>query len=131
MAYQVPVQWKHGDIPTAAQMNRYSDGLNAIKNKWGNSALNFAVALRMNLQYSYSPHFTATDTPLLFIHKLRYLHYGGSGNLASLDGTQSSALSAPSGGGVGVYDLDNANWLAYGMLYFVTGADFCAEDTTG
>ena len=128
MAYSVPKQWSHGDIPTAADFNRYSDGCNDIVGRIGSVTVAFCVPEANRL-------LVATEEVLgdtfACVHRARYLHYRGTGNLTNLDSSKSSALSAPDGGGVGVYDLDSVSWLAYGQLYFVTGVDFCVEDAEG
>ena len=43
MAYVAPPQWQHGDIPTAALMNRYRDSLNALKAVFDETPQNVAA----------------------------------------------------------------------------------------
>ena len=120
MAYEVPPVWSHGDVPTAALMNTYSNGQNAID-----------ALLDISDKNVTSPVFDGDedDAIWIFTHLNRYLIYddectvyqwGNADNITSLE--------EPPVGEVGVYDLDTISWLTYGMVYAVEGTAWAIED---
>jgi len=126
MAYAVPKVWEHGDVPTAADMDKYSDALDAIHAKSGDVARNYAALREREF---YRAEFA--DSDYFLVHKFRYLFFKSTGSIVSLaDSTQTESLS-DGGAAWGVYDLDGVSWLAYGMVYQVTGVSFCFESETG
>lgn len=127
MAYAVPKVWVHGDVLVAADLNKYRDGLNEIRNKSKDRAINFCFS---DLRGGFQPGFGNTqpltdDCAFYFVHKRRLLWFKGKGKVMSLDGTKFAPVSVDSGWSS--YDLDSVSWLAYGMLYRVVGVGGCVE----
>ncbi len=120
MAYVTPPRPTVGTtIPTAADLNKYSDALNALNGLLG-SARNFAVP----------ENFT---TNAIFIwHKWRWLHYltasGETATISDPGGVGANVTLSDSGAAPAAYDMSNVSWLTEGSLYSVDGADMAAED---
>ena len=120
MAYQVPKQWSHGDQPTAADMQKYSDALNALNASFGSAFYNFAT-----------PYSLYDDTQeYYFVHARQYLIYTSTGTIEDPAGVEAS-VTLSSSGVFNSYDLDQVGWLTYGMLYQVIGCSVCLESDTG
>jgi hypothetical protein len=109
--------WAAGDYPTAAELQKYSDSLNAIHATLGNSAVNMATIANVS-----SAHYT-------LVHTARYLWFRSTGLLVDPAGIEDSiSLSDPDR--PTRYDLDQVSWLTYGATYYVTGVSWCAESET-
>jgi hypothetical protein len=115
MAYETPPQWIHGNVPTAALMNKYSDALKALKSRFDDTSM-FLVAA------------TAIDnSDWAFAHVHRYLWYKGSGYLTDVaDRTQQVSLSDTDDKWER-FDLGSVSWLYPGKLYEVTDVDGAIE----
>lgn len=123
MAYQVPRQWAHGDIPTGALMQRYSDALNDLKTRVDTQS-----------RFNQAGWTEGDDSKYSFIRVHRYLHYtldDGSGTLYDPDNPENSAsLSATDEefeNHFVAFDLSGVPWLYPGKLYRVDGVDGCFE----
>lgn len=131
MAYTAPPQWAHGDIPTAANMQKYSDGLNAIYTAINGKKHIRASRLRQWLtRSSDTHHLGVTDalSYLLNVHQWRWLLYQGAGTLSNVAGSETTSLPDTTNGGTNTFDLDSVDWLNYGMIYRVNGVNFALED---
>lgn len=118
MAYAVPFQWAHGDYPTAARLNLYKSGLDAIHDALGDYSLNPAVARRIDPVQGY-----------YFLHRHRWLLYRGAGRIEDPAGVGETVnLSEADDMGWTTYDLDNVEWLIPGKLYQVQAVIACLED---
>jgi hypothetical protein len=116
IAYSPPPVWNHGDIPTAALLQTYSDSLNAIYAILGDDNTEPAIEeLRDGKQ-------------AIFIHRFRWLHFRDGGTMRQYGGTEDTqvALTADANENK-VMDLDTISWLTYGMLYEVEGVKFVFE----
>lgn len=121
MAYATPPAWEHGDIPTAALMNRYRDALNEIKAVLDVSPHNAAAPIY--------PGADEDEAEWQIVHLNRYLVYPDEATLYDPTNEENSAsLPKPAAGVKGVYDLDTVAWLAYGMTYVVKGCAWVIED---
>lgn len=130
MAYSAPPLWEHGDIPTAADMNKYSDGLNAIYTALVAKRHFPAAKVRQYLSTGADTHFQAVTTDNSYcvaVHTMRFLVYGGSGALTNLAGTETTSLQDITGG-TNIFDLDSVGWLNYGQVYRITGVAWAMED---
>lgn len=118
MAYSVPDQWEHADVPTAAKMNKYSDSLNAI-NSWQGLYVGFAIP-------------KSNSETLYIIHKWRWLWYmstsGGTATIVDPSGVNDDVTLADATSAMTVYDLSNVSWLVQGAAYKLTGFDYVSED---
>lgn len=118
MAYQVPPRWSHGDIPTGAHMQKYSDALNALKTKADGGLWNMAGRAGQ----------TGGGTAWTFVHVHRYLYYDSSGEIIDPDNAENSvALQDPDDGTWGRYDLSTVGWLYPGKMYNVDDVNGCFE----
>ncbi len=122
MAYQVPPAWSHGDVPTAAKMNTYSNGQSATK-----------ALLDVSDKNVTSPVFDGDedDAIWVFTHLNRYLIYDDECDVYEYGGISNSnrtSLTEPPEGEIGIYDLDAIGWLTYGMRYVVEGTAWAIED---
>lgn len=129
MAYAVPPYWTHFatqiaesptptayNVPSAALMNRYSDGQNEINTRMGSYAINMAVG-------------QITDPSWAIIcHRMPWLHYREAGTLTDINGANEITLSAEDNT-YAVYNLDTISWMLPGTLYQVTGCVMAAEST--
>lgn len=106
--------WRHGDYPTAADLNAYSTDLNAAHNLLGDVGISKGCWHESNARFYLN-------------HVYRYLYWDSVGKVESLDGANSVSLSEPPTG-VGQMDLDTVDWLQYGQIYLVTGVTWCIED---
>lgn len=130
MAYAVPKQWAHGETVSHTNMQKYSDGLNAIHAKTGDAAYNYAIL------WPYDNYDVVYDNSFyVFVHKKRYLWFRSTGELvdpvrhadpAGLAGEDDIGLSE-TGTDYGIYDLESIDWLVYGALYYVTGVTVAME----
>lgn len=120
MSYTPPKQWRHGDQPDGAEMQKYSDGLNFLNAILGGQQLNFAVPFsRMEDAQEY-----------WLVHKRRYLIYRSTGKIHDPTGANEPiSLSNPEE--INIYDLDQIIWMTPGKLYRVVGCSVCMEDARG
>jgi hypothetical protein len=119
MPYSAPPQWSHLDYPTAAKMNLYKAGLDAISAQQPAFKTNGAVCQRMNTVQGY-----------YLINRWRWLLYLGSARIDDPAGV-SDEVSLPDNGGWSAYDLLQVDWLYPGKLYQVQEATCCFEDYEG
>lgn len=120
MAYAVPEQWSHGEYPTAAKINKYKDGLDAIYAALGTYQFNPAVARRLGSVQGY-----------YFLHRHRWLIYRadpGAGRIEDPAGVGETITLTATGGNWGSYDLSQVKWLTPGKLYQVQAVVACLED---
>ena len=106
--------WAHGDYPKAVDLNAYTSDLITAHNQGGD------VGISMGCWHQSSAEFYLT-------HTYRYLYWDSTGQIESMDGSQTVGLSEPPNG-AGQVDLDTVDWLQYGMVYRVTGVTWCIED---
>jgi hypothetical protein len=116
-AYVVPPQWEHGDVITAADMNRYKSALDAARAKISDQAFN--VAVRKN---------NTQDRGFWFIHRHRWLHYVGNGEIVDPSGVNKAEEISGEAGKFSVFDLSGVSWLAEGALYNVKDVNYAVED---
>lgn len=118
MAYIAPPAWAHLDKPTAAKLNLYRDGLDAVRALTGDAPINVAVAQIMGTVAHY-----------YFVNRWRWLLYLGAGHLLDPAGV-ADAVSLSDTGGWASYDLLQVSWLYPGKLYQVQDVTCCFEDAT-
>ena len=123
MAYEVPRQWAHGDVPTGALMQRYSNSLNALK-----------PLVDTYSRKNQAGWVQGDDSKYMFVHVHRWLFYtldDGSGNIYDPDFPDNSATlsetDAESEGNYYRFDLSGLPWLYPGKMYRVDGVDGCFE----
>jgi hypothetical protein len=117
MPYTPPEHWSHGDYPTAAKINKYKDGLDAIYALTGSYASNGAVRANTG---SYDGYY--------LIHRLRWLIYRGAGQIMPAGGVGEVVTLTGDGSTWLSYDLSQVEWLAEGTLYHVEDVEACLED---
>lgn len=120
MAYSVPEQWEHGEYPTAAKMNKYKDGLDAIYANLGDYVVNPAVARRIDPVQGY-----------YFLHRHRWLVYRAdpdAGRIEDPAGVGETVTLTATGSNWASYDLGQVDWLIPGKLYQVQSVVACLED---
>lgn len=119
--YSPPPHWQHGDQPTAGAMNLYSQDIISIYGVYGPVSFNVAIrSIRLEEFELRGPEYYT------FLHRYRWLHYLGDGEISSMDGTNTNNL-ADTAGAVKVFDMTTVDWLAYGELYKVSGLTFACE----
>lgn len=121
MAYQVPKQWSHGDRVGAADMQKYSDGQDAINAGLAVFPYNFATPYS---QYSDTQDF-------YLIHKKKFLIYISSGVINDPTGVNEDITLSNDNDVFNSYDIDTVPWIFYGGLYRVIGCSVCMEDEMG
>jgi hypothetical protein len=120
MAYAVPFVWSHGDYPTAARLNLYKSGLDAIHDALGDYAVNGAVARLITPVQGY-----------YFLHRHRWLLYRAApdaGRIEDPSGVGESVTLSATGSEWGNYDLSTIEWMIPGKLYQVQDVVGCMED---
>lgn len=118
--YSTPESWAHGDYPTAANLNKYKSGLDAIHDALGDASLNMAVARRIDPVQGY-----------YFLHRQRWLIYRADPSAGSIEdpsGVGETITLTATGGSWDSYDLGTVSWLIPGKLYQVQGVVACLED---
>lgn len=127
MAYQVPPRWAHGNTLSAANLNKYSDGLNDIHTVIGDQVFVQAVPLVIT-QWSVHKVWVGQAVNktawLTMPHKARYLCYQGEGKLESYNGDKTTLSNQAA---FNVFDLETVDWLWYGRLYKITGCTMAVE----
>jgi hypothetical protein len=128
-SYASPPVWHHGDIPTAADMNKYRDALNFLNDTIGGGAINYPVFMNRNHQPGNVD--TGQESNLRFFHRHRWFHYFNTeANVKLVDETDADnehSISDTSGD-FKVLDLDTIDWMTPGKPYRVEEIDWCAED---
>lgn len=119
MAYQTPPTWAYLEYPTAAKMNQYKAGMDAIYAQMGSSKLNPAVCKRM-----------ATVQGYYHVNLRRWLIYLGAGRIEDPAGVNEQ-VSLSDNGGWSAYDLMQVDWIYPGKIYQVQAVTCCFEDITG
>ena len=115
--YGVPPTWARGDTVSHTEMNAYKTALDAARTQTGDVQWNVLV-MRNNTQ----------DRGYFLLHRQRYLHHIGNGELLDPSGAGDAVALTGDGANVVAYDLLNVSWLAEGMLYEVKDVTFCCED---
>lgn len=117
--YVAPQQWSRGNVPTAALLNKYSTGLNAIHETTGDMAVNPCVQAYLS------------EAVFFLTHTHRYLFYLSKGEIEDPNGVEDPvSLTEQKTGAVTRFDLDDVGWLNYGKVYMITGCSMCLEDST-
>lgn len=124
MAYSAPPHWVHGDEPTAALMQPYSDSLEAIHDLVGDAARYYAVPWNWE---QVDVDFAGSDFYL--VHKFRWLVYQGDGELVDPSGAGETIVLSGSGASLLAYDLDGVDWLTPGRLYQCKDVVYCLENS--
>ena len=118
MPYNPPYFWSHGDYPTAARINLYKTGLDAIHDALGDYTLNPTASRRIGTVQGY-----------YLLHKYRWLLYRDAGRIEDPNGVGETVnLAAAEDSGWTSYDLDQVDWMFPGKLYQVQAVISCFED---
>lgn len=120
MPYSPPESWAHGDYPTAARLNKYKDGMDAVHGALGDYALNAAVARRIAPVQGY-----------YLLHRHRWLLYRAdpdAGRIEDPAGVGETVTLTATGSQWASYDLSQVEWLVPGKLYQVQAVVACLED---
>lgn len=118
MAYQIPPQWAHGDIPTAVLMQKYSDALNAIHAITGDVLKAFPSAhVLAGVDNDYH----------VFVHRYRWLRYQSTGTIEDIADPTNNTQTLSEDGEPTILDLNTIDWLFPGKLYAVTGCTWAQE----
>ena len=120
MPYTPPEQWSHGDYPTAAKLNQYKTGLDAIHDQLGDVDRQWPS---MHLANEYHSHW--------LINRYRYLVYRGTGVISDPNNDFDSVSLSDSGGNWLTYDLSSVEWIVPGKLYEVQGVTEAYEQFSG
>src|SRR4030095_3850635 len=119
MPYSIPPTWAYLEYPTAAKMNQYKSGLDAIYAQVGTYTMNVCVCRRISTVEHY-----------YFVHLQRWLLYLGGGRI--IDPTDiNEPVTLTTGASWSSYDLSQIDWFYPGKLYQVQDVDCCMEDSTG
>jgi hypothetical protein len=120
MPYSVPPSWAYLDYPTAAKMNQYKTGMDAISAQLAPYTMNICVCHRMDVV----DHF-------YLVHQQRWLLYTGAGRIVDPSDVNDPVSLSDSGGAWANYDLSQVSWIFPGRLYQVQDVICCFEDVTG
>ena len=123
MAYSTPTYFSHGDTISAAQAQKWSDGLDAIHPMIGDDKIQF-VQFYSNMDTAQRHY---------IVHKKRYLITKSTGELRHpADPTTYPSVSIGDEEPFAVNEVDGmVDWLVPGMLYEVRGCSFACEDDEG
>lgn len=133
MAYSAPHIFEHGEYPTAANMNIYSDGLNAIYTALSSGKMRAPSA--KYTQYETRASDTHNDgmaanpdySYLTMVYLERWLFYSGEGKLFSFPDL-AKQVSLPNDATVNIYDLASIPWLIPGMIVKITAVKWAFAD---
>lgn len=123
MSYSTPKTWTHGDTVPAAEMQKYSDGLDAIRSLFVEEKISWAI-----------PQSMMDDTQLHYIvHKRRWLIYRSTGEIRHPTEPETyAAISLSDSETINAVDVDQeVSWLTAGQLYVVVGCSIAFEDEDG
>lgn len=109
-----PKVWAFQDPVPAAELNKIGTAATEAHALLGDAGLN-PLALK------------ASEATFHIRHTHRFLHFASSGNIEDPFGVEADVALSEEDDGHGVQDLDTVGWLAYGMLYRVTGVSCCLE----
>lgn len=115
--YTAPPIWARGDTVSASDINKYKTALDAAHALLGNERILMPVR-RNNTQ----------DRGFQMIHRWRWLHYVGSGELVDVQNGNNNIALSGSSTARRVYDLWTADWMYPGLRYVVKDVDFAVED---
>lgn len=133
MAYSAPHIFAHGEYPTAANMNIYSDGLNAIYD-----ALSSGKPRPPSAKFrQYETRDSDTHNDGMYLHPdfsfltmpylARWLFYSGEGKLHSFPDL-ANQVSLPNSSEINIYDLTSIPWLIPGMIMKITDVKWAFAD---
>jgi hypothetical protein len=126
MAYSAPTRFSHGDIPTAALMQPYSDDLNFLEAALPSSQWNPAQL------WSYENwNAIHENSNYYMVHAKRYLIYVGDGEIVDPAAGGENVDVSGDGDTVMSYDLDQVPWMTPGKLWNPKDFKFCFEDDEG
>lgn len=123
--YTSKSNWAHGDRPTAAQLNTMVSDIVQMRDAaasespiWPQHQLQpFLVWAEQGVTRYQGQRYRIT-------HRWRYLRWRGAGKIVSADRLNEQTLSDSDPAGESqVLDLDNVEWLDYGMDYLVESYD--------
>lgn len=115
--YTPPARFSHGDYPTAANINTFKTGLDAIHDVAGDIAINPAVLHRGITVHSY-----------VIVHKYRWLLHLGGGRIDDpFEGEDSVTFDGESDEWR-TFDLTQIEWMTLGRVYQVEALVACIED---
>ena len=118
MAYQIPFHFVHGNIPTAAIMNKYSDALNAIHDIVGDVLKAFPSAhVLAGVDNDYH----------VFVHRYRWLKFQSSGTIEDIADPTNNTQTLTEDTEPTILDLNTIDWLFPGKVYAVTGCTWTQE----
>jgi hypothetical protein len=123
MAYEIPEIWQHGDYPTAAKLNKYKSGLDAIHAMWGDKDFEYPLIHTGGAAVAGELH------SHWFINRYRYLVYNGEGSIHD-PGNVFDTVSLEDASWA-TYDLTTIEWIIPGKLYEVQGVREAKESDTG
>ena len=128
--YQAPKIWSHGEFPTAAELNKYSNSLGYLYDRIGGGSIQPAILYNRSLQTTNTND--SNESGFHFFHKYRWFHY--------LNSTSGAEITDPAGVGDDVslgdsgewttLDLETVDWMTPGKIYYVKFVTCCAEDST-
>lgn len=117
MAYSAPHRFSHGEYPTAANINKYKDGLDDLYARLGSYYINPFITFRKNGIQSF-----------WIVHNQRWLLWRGTGWIEDPSGIESNITLTGDSAQWFAYDLSQVEWLIMGKLYQIQNVDVCFED---
>jgi hypothetical protein len=123
MAYSTPRTWAYGDTVPHTDMQKYSDGLNALYDAIPQEKISWGIG--------YS---NMEDTQSFYVvHKARWLIYKSTGVIRHpTEPDIYPDVSLSDTGGICAFDVDaGVDWIVVGTLYQVVGCSVAFEDTDG
>lgn len=117
MSWSTPPTWAHGDIPTGAQMQIYSDDEEAIHERTGDASWYFLAA---------HAAVGVDNDQAYMVHRYRWFWFQSNGALVdSADATNTVTLTEDTE--PTLLDLNTVSWMYPGKLYYITGVTWCME----
>lgn len=123
MAYSVPKRWSHGDTVSHTDMQKYSDGLNAIRDSFVEEKQSWCM---------FDSQMEDTQS-IYIIHKFRWLIFKSTGEIQHpTDPDIYPSVSLSESASISAVDVDQeVGWLVPGALYRVVGCSNAYEDELG
>lgn len=113
-----------GSVVSHTTFQSIKDNLYSIFDAIGSDAINTAAGMSAELSVHSS---TTQDSCLSFFHTFQYLIFGSTGQIIDPTGLGSPVSLSDPETGFGVYNLEDIDWLTYGMVYRVEGVDWARE----
>lgn len=124
MAYSPTGKVSQSGLVSYLTFNQIRDNLYAVYDAVGTTAVNPGSIF--NAEHCANALYTEGSLLTMF-HRFKWLAFGSTGRIFDPSGLGDDVTLSDPDTGIGFYDLESINWLAYGMYFCVDGVTWAAE----